>query len=102
MPLTVERVGLAAILGLLVGLERFRAGKTAGIRTFALIALAGSLSQLAGARVYGAAALGLTGIIVAAGAMSAVRQGDRPQLTTSTYSWRSATMGSSPAACRAG
>jgi uncharacterized membrane protein (DUF4010 family) len=42
----MELVILATGLGLLIGLERERAGKDAGLRTFSLISIAGALSSL--------------------------------------------------------
>lgn len=78
-----ERVGLATALGLVVGLERLRAGKEAGIRTFSLMALAGCLSQLAGQPLYGVLALALTGVVIAVTNVYAFVRGSEPELTTS-------------------
>lgn len=47
LPLTLEKLGIALALGLLVGLQRERVHtRTAGIRTFALIAVLGAVSAL--------------------------------------------------------
>lgn len=78
-----ERIALATALGLVVGLERLRAGKEAGIRTFSLTAMAGCLSQLTGQPVYGILALALTGIVIAVTNAHALSRGQGPELTTS-------------------
>lgn len=78
-----ERIALATALGLVVGLERLRAGKEAGIRTFSLTAMAGCLSQLTGQPVYGIVALVLTGVVIAVTNAHALARGQGPELTTS-------------------
>lgn len=79
-----QKIALATALGLLVGLERLRAGKEAGIRTFSLTALAGSLSQMTGQPYLGVVVLLLTGVIIAVTNAHALRKGGGPELTTST------------------
>lgn len=64
----LTKLGIAVGLGLLVGLERERAASaTAGIRTFALIALLGALCGLmaptAGVWIIAAGAVGLAGLL---------------------------------------
>ena len=81
--LIAQRIILATALGLIVGLERLRAGKEAGIRTFSLTAMAGSLSQLVGGPVYGIIALFLTGILIVITNVSALSKGNGAELTTS-------------------
>ena len=64
------RVALAVALGLLIGIERERRGKEAGLRTFGFICLLGALvlfdgDRLAGLRrlAWGGAAFGFAGAI---------------------------------------
>ncbi|MQR01177.1 DUF4010 domain-containing protein [Glaciimonas sp. GS1] len=45
---SLTRLGLALALGLLIGLERERRGKEAGLRTFGLVALLGGMGGLVG------------------------------------------------------
>jgi len=61
----LQRLGLAAALGLLIGMQRQRAhSEVAGIRTFALIALAGALAALLAERFGGwTVAAGLIGVV---------------------------------------
>src|SRR5262245_1875735 len=62
LQLTLQKLGIALALGLLVGMQRERArSRIAGIRTFALITLSGALASLL-ARQYG-------GWIIAAGGL---------------------------------
>ncbi len=79
-----QAAAVALAIGLLIGSERERsghAGLEAGVRTFALAALAGCLASLAGLVVF-------AGVVVAAGAVAAVghlRASERdPGLTTET------------------
>ncbi len=53
---TLERLGLALVVGLFVGLERERRGKEAGLRTFGFAAILGALGGLLGG-LYGVFAL---------------------------------------------
>ena len=82
-----ERLGLALLLGLLVGLQReHAASKLGGLRTFALISLLGALCGLA-AREFGgwAAAAGLLGVValVVVGNVSKIKAGlASPGVTT--------------------
>jgi uncharacterized membrane protein (DUF4010 family) len=59
----LTRLGLALALGLLVGLERERRAKEAGVRTFAFAALLGCLGGLLGEN-YALLSLGLLGLLV--------------------------------------
>lgn len=56
------RLALALALGLLIGLERERRAKEAGLRTFGFVALLGALGGALG-EGYGLAALVLTGVL---------------------------------------
>jgi uncharacterized membrane protein (DUF4010 family) len=80
---TFEKLGIALGLGLLVGLQRERAGKPlAGIRTFPLITVLGAVCGLLGQWVVAAGLLGLAGLVVA-GHVTAQREGGKPRgLTT--------------------
>lgn len=78
-----QKIALATALGLVVGLERLRAGKEAGIRTFSLTAMAGCLSQMAAAPYLGAVVLILTGVIIVITNVSALGRGQGAELTTS-------------------
>ena len=61
-PPTLERLVLALALGLVVGLERERRSKEAGLRTFAFVTLLGALGGLQG-ESYTLAALALVGVL---------------------------------------
>ena len=78
-----QQLILATALGLLVGLERLRAGKEAGIRTFSLTAMAGCLSQMAGQPWLAGVALALTGVTIWVTNSSALGKGSGAELTTS-------------------
>lgn len=78
-----QRLFVATALGLLVGLERVRAGKEAGLRTFSLTAMAGCLSQLIGGPYYGLITLLLTGVIIVVTNTQAIMRGAGAELTTS-------------------
>lgn len=78
-----QRLFIATALGLLVGLERVRAGKEAGLRTFSLTAMAGCLSQMIGGPYYGLVTLLLTGVIIAVTNAQAIMRGAGAELTTS-------------------
>lgn len=78
-----QQITLATALGLIVGLERLKAGKEAGIRTFSLTGMAGCLSQMTGQPYMGILALILCGVIVAVTNVAALNRGQGAELTTS-------------------
>ncbi|MCZ2108756.1 MAG: DUF4010 domain-containing protein [Dehalococcoidia bacterium] len=79
---TLERLALAIGLGLLIGLERERRGKDAGVRTFALIALLGCVGGLQGTS-FAIFALACTAIVVIFINANNLRLNEEPELTTS-------------------
>jgi len=89
LPEPYVTLGVAVLLGLLVGLQRERAAKEiAGLRTFAIVTLVGAVCGLlvepAGGWVAGAGLLGLAGL-VAVGHFLDPRDGqERAGLTTET------------------
>jgi uncharacterized membrane protein (DUF4010 family) len=80
---TFKNLGIALGLGLLVGLQRERAGKPlAGIRTFPLITVLGTVCALLGQWAVAAGFVGVAALLVA-GMVTARKGGDeRPGLTT--------------------
>ena len=60
---TLTRLALALAIGLLLGLERERRQKEAGLRTFAFAALLGAMGGLLG-DAYALASLGLLGVLI--------------------------------------
>lgn len=80
--LILERLVLALAIGLLVGLERQRRGKDAGVRTFGLAALLGAIGGLLG-DVYALASLLLLGVLVIFLNLDTVRSNKGTELTTS-------------------
>ncbi len=81
-PPTAERLALALALGLMVGLERERRSKEAGLRTFAFVALLGGLAGLLG-ESYTLVILALVGVLVAFLNFHALRSRQVSELTTS-------------------
>ena len=81
-PPTAERLLLALALGLVVGLERERRSKEAGLRTFAFVALLGALGALLG-EAFSLAILALVGVLVVLLNLHALRSRQVSELTTS-------------------
>lgn len=76
------RLALATALGLLIGLERERRGKEAGLRTFAFIALLGSMGGALGDS-YAIVILVLVGVLAVVLNAQSMRAGQGAELTTS-------------------
>lgn len=76
------RIGLALFTGLLVGLERERRAKEAGLRTFAFASILGCLGGLLGTP-YALAALGVLTVLVVLVNLDHLRQAQSVELTTS-------------------
>lgn len=95
----VWRIAVAAVLGLLLGLERSLAGKHAGMRTYALVAMGSALFTVCGilasyqfSQFPGANPLQLAGFVIVGigfiGSGLAVFKGDHPgELTTASGIW---------------
>jgi uncharacterized membrane protein (DUF4010 family) len=78
----LTRFALALALGLLIGLERERRKKEAGLRTFGFVALLGALGAALG-DVYAYAMLGLTGLLTVFLNIQELRVREGTELTTS-------------------
>lgn len=76
------RLALALSLGLLIGLERERRGKEAGLRTFGFVALLGALGGSLG-QEYALLCLALTGMLIVFLNLHAMRTENGTELTTS-------------------
>ncbi|RQO35990.1 magnesium transporter accessory protein [Herminiimonas sp. KBW02] len=79
---SLTRLSLALALGLLIGLERERRGKEAGLRTFSLIALLGAMGGTLGDN-YAYLILFLVGILTVFLNVQRLRTDDSSELTTS-------------------
>lgn len=79
---SLMRLALGLSLGLLIGLERERRGKEAGLRTFGFIGLMGAMGGALGP-AYGLAALGGTAVLVLILNVSSLRAEQGTELTTS-------------------
>jgi len=79
---TLARLALAPAIGLLVGIERERRAKGAGVRTFAFASVLGAVGGLLG-DAYALLALGLLGILVVLLNIEAIRNGESAHITTS-------------------
>lgn len=76
------RLGLSLALGLLIGLERERRGKEAGLRTFGFICLLGALGGSMGT-AFGLLILALVGVLMVLLNLQTLRAGQGTELTTS-------------------
>lgn len=79
---TLARLALALALGLFVGIERERARKEAGLRTFAFASLLGAVGGLLGTP-YAMLALALLGVLVILLNFETIRTGEGAEITTS-------------------
>lgn len=78
----MELVSLATGLGLLIGLERERAGKDAGLRTFSLTSVAGVLAALI-SPTFAMLTLGFVAVLVAVLNLGSLQQRKTLEMTTS-------------------
>ncbi|MGB0925318.1 MAG: MgtC/SapB family protein [Minisyncoccia bacterium] len=99
----IGRLVLALLLGAMIGVERIHAGKTAGLRTFALVALGSALFVLISEQVianYGyeidplrVASNLVTGVGFLGAGMIIFREDHISNLTTAAGVWLSAAIG---------
>lgn len=99
---TLIRLGLATMLGLLLGFERERTGHDAGLRTHGLVALSSAMLTLSAIELVEAQGEGdpvrvIQGLAQAigfiAGGLIFVRGGDVRNLTTAASLWMAAAVG---------
>src|SRR5574337_1445374 len=76
------RLALSLALGLLIGLERERRGKEAGLRTFGFIAMTGAIGGSLG-EPFALLAIALTGALAIPLNVHTIRSGEGTELTTS-------------------
>jgi uncharacterized membrane protein (DUF4010 family) len=79
---TLARLALATAIGLLVGIERERRQKEAGVRTFAFAAVLGAVGGLLG-EAFALLALALVGVLVVLLNIEAIRIHQAAEITTS-------------------
>jgi uncharacterized membrane protein (DUF4010 family) len=79
---TLSRLALAAAIGLFIGIERERRRKEAGLRTFAFVALLGSVGGLLG-ESYALLALALVGVLIIFLNIETIRTNEGAEITTS-------------------
>lgn len=78
----LSRIGLSLALGLVVGMERQRAGKDVGLRTFALVSLAGCLGWLISPQIGFVVLIFVLGIMLILGSQGVIQR-EGLQITTS-------------------
>lgn len=79
---SLARLLLALLVGLFVGLEREWRGKDAGLRTFGLVSLLGSMGSMLGSG-YALMSLGLVGVLIVFLNLQSMRIDKGTELTTS-------------------
>jgi uncharacterized membrane protein (DUF4010 family) len=79
---TLARLALALSLGMLIGIERERRRKEAGLRTFTFAALLGAVGGLLG-DAYALVSLGLLGVLLILLNIETIRTGEGAEVTTS-------------------
>jgi uncharacterized membrane protein (DUF4010 family) len=79
---TLARLALALALGLLLGIERERRQKEAGLRTFAFASVLGAMGGLLGDS-YALLAIALLGVLIVLLNMETIRTGEGSEITTS-------------------
>ncbi len=89
---SLARIALAIGLGLLVGLERYRAGKDTGLRTFALTCLAGAIGGMVSPSVE-LAVLGMVAIVVILSNAQELLQAQPVHVTTTVALFVTAILG---------
>jgi uncharacterized membrane protein (DUF4010 family) len=79
---SLARLLLALLVGLFVGLEREWRGKDAGLRTFGLVSLLGSMGSMLGSG-YALMSMGLVGVLIVFLNLQSMRADKGTELTTS-------------------
>jgi uncharacterized membrane protein (DUF4010 family) len=79
---SLARLMLALLVGLFVGLEREWRGKDAGLRTFGLVSLLGSMGSMLGSG-YALMSMGLVGVLIVFLNLQSMRADKGTELTTS-------------------